>query len=296
MYFTQEGQFRLHLLTDLLTDSSFQSQLKEQFVIADYDVTHVGERYLIPKRVQEYLSQLEGEDYRFASTVLDRTIYVPFNLLIEKLKQMTEKFLEQIQSEPFYIILNDSKFASMALMLIKIFPLFVKRNFLFATSESKLPPNSNVLIIDDATYTGTNLEGMIDTINYNNLNVNIHVVIPYMAKFMYEALPKLYPVFFYEPYLMLYMKEYLVENNLPLFSNEVYTRFEAFDKLEFHDQLPLYFDHTVASRDSSYPTIYLEGIVPNGIDYGPLIEYYLDLDVRESVYQQYFEELLPPPM
>jgi hypothetical protein len=50
------------------------------------------------------------------------------------------------------------------------------------------------------------------------------------------------------------MSEYLEENNLPPFSEEVYERFQAYDKIDVHD-------HAVGSKDSSYPTIYLEGIV-----------------------------------
>jgi hypothetical protein len=295
-YLTSEGQFKFGLLDTLLTSEHFQNQLKQRFAQADYTVTYVGQRNLVSERVNEYLNQLQGEDYKFAATVLKRTLYVPFDRLIHHLRPMMERFTSKIGTEKYYIVLNRNKFASMALMLIQVFDLLNVNQFYFITSESKLPPNSHAVIIDDASYTGTNLEAMIDTLTYNNIHLTVHVLVPYMSRFMHQALSQTYNVRFYEPYLMLYMHEYLAEHNLAPFSDEIYKRFQAEGVLDLHNQLPLYFDHTVASKDSSYPTIYLEGIVPDNINYGSLIKYAPDQEVRSRVYCAYFNELLPPPM
>jgi len=239
---------------------------------------------------------MQGEDYRFASTVISQTVYVPFNELMSELKRMTEEFLLQIGNQPYYIVLNNRKFASMALMLIKVYPLLQNSNFLFTTVDSILPQNSHALIVDDASYSGNNLEGIIDELTFNNVNLTVHVLIPYMSRFMYQHLSKTFQVQFYQPKLFLYMYEYLEENNLPPFSEEIYVRFNAIENLDLHVQLPLYFDHAVASKDSSYPTIYLQGIIPEKRDYGKLMAYEPDQTVRQSVYDEYFDGLLPPPI
>jgi len=295
-YFTPEGKFRYKLLSHALTNPDFQDQLKLRFAQAHYNILHSGERALISSRVDQYLSQLQGEDYRFASTILSQTVYVPFDELLSELKRMTEEFLLQIGTQPYYIVLNNRKFASMALMLIKVYPLLQNSNFLFTTFDSTLPQNSHALIVDDASYSGNNLEGIIDELTFNNDNLTVHVLIPYMARFMYQHLSKTFQVHFYQPNLFLYMNEYLEENNLQQFSDEIYARFNAIENLELHAQLPLYFDHAVASKDSSYPTIYLQGIIPDRGYFGKLIAYEPDQTVRQRVYDEYFDGLLPPTM
>jgi len=290
-YFTSTGEFKLNLLTELLTDDDFQNQLKAQFAKAKYTISHVGERKL---RTRGYVSKLQGEDYRFADTVLKRTIYVPFDVLVEKLRRGFEEFLVDIKSAHFYILLNHRKFDSMALMVCQVLPR--RRNFSFVTTKSILPPGSRVVIIDDASYSGTNLTGQIDEITYHNSEATIDVIVPYMSRFTYTYLSKNFPANFYQSELILLMEEYLTERGLPSFSDETYRRFDAIGNLEFHDQLPLYFDHAIGSKDSSFPTIYLQGIVPGGPDHGILIGCEPDLAVRTRVYEAYFDGLLPPPV
>ncbi len=78
---------------------------------------------------------------------------------------------------------------------------------------------------------------------------------------MFNALPKTYSnVNFYPSTIVLQTINEIINPNI--FEDYLYERFEAIDKLiSFHDQLPLYFDHTVASKDSYFPSIYLRGLV-----------------------------------
>lgn len=289
----------LHRLTLLLTDQEFQELLKKRFSAASYTVSHSGERALLLPHVTEYLSALSVEDQPFVQTVLSRTLYVPDDVLTSELKRIVTEFLSSIGDQPFYIFLNRFKFASTELMIIKVMDLLVQANLLgFVTDESVLPEPSHVLIIDDASYSGTNLEAAIDSLSYINRpkNLKIHVLIPYISKFMYEALPKLYNVQMYSSNTMLTIDEYRVSQGETPFSDSVYERFGAIDKIEFHLQLPLYFDHTVASKDSSFPTIYLQGVIPEDGYYGKLIPYCPDQEIRHHVYYTYFDGLLPTPM
>jgi hypothetical protein len=64
------------------------------------------------------------------------------------------------------------------------------------------------------------------------------------------------------------------------------------------DQIPIYFDHTIAASTSSYPSIYLQGIIPGTPPryIGPLVNKPPDKAIRVRVYLKYFQNLLPPPM
>lgn len=291
------NEYDLHLLTRRLTDQEFQNTLKQRFLTASYTISHQGERSLIPFRVREYLALLPTADRAFAETVLSRTVYIPDNVLTSELIRIVNEFLLFIGDRPYYVFLNRHKFASTELMIIKVIHLLNHSNLIgFVTDESVVPDGSHIAVIDDASYSGTNLEGIIDSLSYLNHNVTIHVLIPYISKFMYDKLPELYNVQLYSSSTLLTIDEYRLSQGEPAFPDFLYERFQAIEYLDIHAQLPLYFDHVVASPDSSFPTIYLQGIIPERAQYGKLIAHCPDQEVRHRVYYSYFSGLLPPPM
>jgi hypothetical protein len=210
--------------------------------------------------VEEYLGLLKSSrDYEFAETILENTTYVPFDELITELTRIINEFLDVIRQEPCYIYLNRRKFASTELMIIKIMHILDSTNLQgFVTDESIVPNGSQVAIIHDASYSGTNLEATIDSLTYYNKNLKIHIIIPYISLFMYDELPKRYNLQMYSSNTLLSIDEYRSTMNKEPFPDYLYDRFQAQDNLDIHGQLPLYFDHAVASKDSSFPTIYLE--------------------------------------
>ena len=286
-------------LSQRLTDLQFQNTLKEKFLGATYQISHPGERALVPLRIGEYLSRLiTNDDREFAQTILERTVYISDPVLTDELTRITGEFLSVIGTRPYYVFLNRFKFASTELMIIKVMALLMRANLVgFITDESIIPDGSNVAIIDDASYSGNNLEAIVESISTLNKprTVQCHVLIPYISQFMYEALPKLYNVKMYSSNLLFTVDEYQQSMGKEAFPDWLYQRFQAQEKIEFHSQIPLYFDHAVASADSSFPTIYLRGIVPDGMDYGKLIGHCPDQEVRHGVYSS-FEGLLPNPM
>lgn len=294
----ETDEYDLHLLTRRLTDQEFQNTLKQRFLTASYTITHQGERSLIPFRVREYLNLLPTDaDRVFAETILSRTVYVPDNLLTNELTRITKELLILIGGRPYYVFLNRRKFASTELMIIKVMHLLRDSNLIgFVTDESIVPDGSHIAVIDDASYSGTNLEGIVDSLSYLNRDPTIHVLIPYISKFMYDKLPELYNVQMYSSNTLLSIDEYRLQQGESAFPDILYERFRAAEHLEIHAQLPLYFDHAVASPDSSFPTIYLQGIIPGGGQYGKLIAHCPDQEVRHRVYYSYFSNLLPPPM
>lgn len=53
-------------------------------------------------------------------------------------------------------------------------------------------------------------------------------------------------------------------------------------------QAPLYFDHKVAGLFSSYPQIYLDGMIPDGEDFGSLLPIAPDTDIKQRVFDEFF--------
>ncbi len=290
--------FDHHLLTEMCKSDSFQTDLTIQFIKASdnqIEVEEIGKRSLNKEKTLLYLQQLSDEDYHFVFTIIENTLYIPDNVLTEKLINLALEFLKNYRRKYYYIVLNRWKTESMVLMIIKVFNILNTPYFKgFITDETILPENSRVLIIDDASYSGNNLETYIDSISYINKTVNIHVLIPYISNFMFNVLPKTYSnvvKFFKSITVLKTINEIIKPENI---KDYLYDRFEAVDKLvDFHEQLLLYFDHTVASKDSSFPTIYLRGIIPGKKDYGILINYLPNKSIRKKVYLKYFKNLLP---
>jgi hypothetical protein len=287
-------------LTMNLTNQEFQNTLKEKFLSASYNITRVGERGLVPSQVKDYLNSfITDSDREFAEAVLLKTLYISDTQLTDELTRVAKEFVDFMDGQPYYIFLNRYKFSSTELMTIKVMHIIKKSNWVgFVTDESILPNGSHVAIIDDASYSGINLEAATESlITFNRPNnITIHAVIPYISKFMHNKLPELYNIRMYSSNTFLTIDQCRVAEGKPAFPDSAYERFKAIDTVEFHSQLPLYFDHTVASPDSSFPTIYLQGIIPGREPYGKLISYDPDKEVRHRVYNSYFTGLLPSPM
>jgi hypothetical protein len=238
-------------------------------------------------------------DREFAQTILDRTVYVTDDILTRELRRLAAEFVSKIGTSSYYIVINSRKFASDALMIIKCFDILDRHNFVgFITDDMNIPEGSNIVIVDDASYSGNNLEATIESISYINKPkiVKLHVLIPYISQFMYNALPKHYNVMMYDSHLIMTINEYRITIGKVPFDEDLFERFKAYDKLKIGDQIPLYFDHTVASADSSFPTIYLKGIIPKAGYYGSLLEDKPDRDTQYEIYNKFFRDLLPPPM
>ena len=85
------------------------------------------------------------------------------------------------------------------------------------------------------------------------------------------------------------LSHYFPKHNKPeAYSSRHLQQFlERFD-LEYDMQVPIYFDHKVANNFSTFEPIYLRGIIPGQENYGMLINYLPDTDVKTRIYNKHF--------
>jgi len=257
-------------------------------------IKHIGLRNISDTTKKEYLSRFTNkEDREFVEKVLNETIYVPEHVFLKELNDAFDKFSENIRDEPFYIYLPKAKFGSEQIFTIYLWNKIINKNFIkFVHAESDIDKNSNILIIDDCIYTGINTLSAIDETTYNNKNkvINFHLVIPYVSN-LGKLEIETFSNRFKDESQLFSVKFYNTVNTVNFFSDPEDIKNEDFlrkFKLEGVFQVPIYFDHKVGNNFSTFDSIYLKGIVPGEEDYGLLINYIPDTDVKTRVYNKHF--------
>jgi hypothetical protein len=224
------------------------------------------------QKVKEYLDKLEGVDREFIYDLLDATTYVTKENFFPSVYESFDKFKQHIQDKPFYIDLAMDKIGSEHWLTYILWPELRQMNY----SKHLV---KNVLIIDDAVYTGTNVFGRIDEISYNNKGVefNFHLVIPYLnrdgAKFLLdECKLKKVNCYFHSSYYIYPPLDFYKYYTNP--NKELRERFGVSLKFDLpvENMIALYFDHKVAAPESTFSSIYLHGRLPDGSSYGSLFK------------------------
>lgn len=295
-------------LDEKLEQHFYQEKLKEAFTKANtegFSISFPDERELDYNLVNKYKNTLHRKYQDFFNDVIDNTVYISDFELDYKLKRSFEKFSHNIKNIPFYVFLNRMKFASMGLMTVRLMHLINDLNFIgFVSSNSLVENGTNVVVIDDASYSGNNLEAIIDELSYANIGkvINFHLVVPFISTFMYNYYTKLehksnsivqlqtqiYNVYPYSINTFRTINEILEEKGLEKYQHDIFEYFNLEGELNL--QIPIYFDHAVAANTSTFKSIYLKEIKGK-----ILINYSPDLNVRNRVYDKFFKDLLPTP-
>lgn len=252
-----------------------------------------GKRELDLNKVQAYIEAFQTpEDRKFALSILGTTRYVPWSEFVDKLNASCDAFCKNIGNTPFYVYLPTDKFGSEIVFTVLLWPKIRSLNFQgFIDLTTKLQHGDHVFVADDAIYTGIHITSIIDNLTFENPNttINFHVVVPYVSRNgEQQILAPLSPN--QNPVINMYPQVYTV--NLSLSEQEdLMNRFNV----ELPYAVPLYFDHKVGNNFASFPSIYMLGVVPNKTEFGCLIGYPPDTQIKHRMYQQYFQHLLPPP-
>jgi hypothetical protein len=256
------------------------------------------DRSFDPNKVQEYLSYLTEPDRSFVQELLKKTTYVRYSEFKQALLQSLELFRQNIGNEPFYLMLPTDKIGSEHWLVALLWSQLRTMNLCqIINEEPQLPLQDgiyNILIIDDALYTGTNTYNKIDSLIFtlaqalyinNNTDAGkyfrFHLMIPFIStegtKFINDECHfrhtqcNLYGIY-YLPALkeLLDILKYYPQNSEQILRD----KFEILVKLDLPiaDMPAVYFDHKVAAPESTFSTIYLEGKIPNDGYYGPLFK------------------------
>lgn len=256
------------------------------------------DRSLDPNKIQAYLSLLTEPDKSFISDLLTKTTYIRYSEFKQALLQSFQAFTQAIGHQDFYLMLPTNKIGSEHWLVTLLWSQLRKMNLRQIIDENcKLPLKgvTNILIIDDAIYTGNNTMGKIDGFTYflaESLNMSqnevgkyfkFHIVIPFITRFGTEATLSLCKNnntqciihgIYYLPEILSLMniKKYYPQIDINKYRLDEYDILYQKFGIEFLNMPAVYFDHKVASMISTFSTIYLEGRIPEDGNYGPLFK------------------------
>lgn len=266
----------------------------------NWDLPGGVDRSLSLERVQEYLSKLNSEDRAFILDLLKATTYINFTEFKSALLESFHGFSQAIGEKPFYLLLPTGKVGSEHWLVALLWPELRKLNLVKIINEkTSLPLEgiNNILIVDDAIYSGNNTLAKIDVFLYkyvatspNHLSYQdengefigrhfkFHILIPYISTFGTQAILEFCRELhtqctIYGIYSLPILPSLI---QIPL-TGGLYRKFG----IELINLPAIYFDHKVAGSMSTFSTIYLEGKYPGG-EYGPLLK---ALPSREKIHQ-----------
>lgn len=236
-------------------------------------------------KVKAYLSQLNEPHKSFIRDVIDNTRYVKYEEFKSKLFMAFDKFHQSIGKNKFFLLLSPSV-SSMYWLTLLLWPKLCTMNLVkIIKSSTELDIKDDcaekidILIIDDAIYSGCNIMANVDTLTWDlshSLNLTqrhvgnkfkFHIVTPY------ASVGGKHSIYEFSQVINVEIIHYIIENlkgchSLVPIEKYYSTVFDTilYDKFGIENSnLPLiYFDHKVAGCCSTYSTIYMERRLPDG--------------------------------
>ena len=201
-------------------------------------------------------------------------MYISFNEFLYALKINLEKFKDNIKNKP-YILYCDKDWYRQGLyrksngwISLIILKLLKETNYFLVTSQDRLSKlkaegyKGDVLMLDDAAYSGTQMERNLSEIKSKiDTSSKIHLILPYMSQYTREA----WLFSFYDVcnsgtcdkqvviYNEIVVKKLLDINKSSLIEAKLLEQYFGFNQSERH---PFYFDHKVADNKSTYTRLY----------------------------------------
>ena len=223
------------------------------------------------ENVEKYINATDIKYRFFLRKLFDNTkhisyktfkfvLYANFRELIyyckvKKIKKIT-LYLDQVD---FQNIIYKSNFwvAQHFYQYLKKYNINIKLNILYNLKDVEyLDDNEFILILDDCSYTGTQLGYIIYDLNKQK-NFNIYIIIAFITK---EANDKLLNSIKYNNNnTIILSKNNVIINNM--FSYLTPDEKKILEKLNIADKYPIYFDHKLADSLSTYTSIYLGKII-----------------------------------
>ena len=230
---------------------------------------HLNLRALDEKRCSEYLNTIEDSMAKeFATIFLSKVRYVGHDEFISSLKKSFHIFEEHIKNTPYLALVIDFKFGSDWWCTL----MMQKKNFDIVTKLNGTTDPQNIIVVDDCSYSGNNIFGLLDESlhaikNVPNLNYIFHIICPYIsaaAKENIDGINHIYPLvkILYYPHNAEFIQSALTPVLYPNFfepeknSGELFIRPNILKALnmkhgEISALIPIYFDHKIASNTST---------------------------------------------
>ena len=262
------------VLTDYLQNLEYNREILsklDQTINLSLSVLNSGTRYLTSS--EDYIKNYPIEDQNIIRKIIENTEYITDDEFQRPMVNSIQKFINAIDERKFYIILDSVKIGSEHWILHRfwIYLQPIRDNILGFIDSAKPETfihkelnDKNLVVFDDAAYSGNNTLAKIDMVNYHwkqhnkkLLSVNYHIVIAYMTQFSIDAITNFDPnikVFVYNSKIMIPFEEL----------HPLTEEFKRKHKIEAIP-VPLYFDHKIANQFGSFPQFYTD-ILANPID------------------------------
>lgn len=259
----------------------------------DMDKTFPIDRSLDPIKIAGYLSMLEEPDRSFVQELIAKTTYVPYQEFKLALLESFDSFHKHIGQTPFYIMLPSSKIGSEHWLTALLWSQLREMNIRGIIDDASTLPimgMKEILIIDDAIYSGNNMLGSMDGFTYNlslttrreqceiGKHFHFHVVVPFVSKGGKSLIEKVCEEL--NTQCSMYGRKYVSDLpdviDLKKYYSAEMKRMRDTLREKFGIEVivvpPLYFGHKVAGTMSTFSSIYQQGLLPDGTKYGSLFK------------------------
>lgn len=256
------------LLTTIVTKEHFIRVTSTKCSLVDKQI----DRSIRPESVQVYLNSLKSPLSReFAEEWIKTVQYISFFELYGSLLYSLRAALKEIGDKSWCILLNDRKYASehWLIQLLFLDELKGKEPTIYYEIVPGIP--SHIVVIDDASYSGGNVFGLLDESAYQKdkrctdenkhdlKEYTVHIVIPFISEVARDTIVsvknyhgyreiKLYPHGKYISTLPLTEKYFYLNRGEWMIRKELV---EDCDLEEVSALVPIYFDHKIASGRST---------------------------------------------
>lgn len=221
---------------------------------------------LDPRKVNQYINQqCSKEIQKIIRKIINNTTHITFKEFMKQLLLSKDEFEKAIKDEPYYVSIktdNDEKAWNKSnIWVTKLIYPFLKHKpehiiYDIDKFDGKLPEIMNLVLFDDAVYTGSQMGGIIaellDQIPSTVKYVKIHIISPFMSCDGIILIESRYTQLYYT-YKMNVIETILSNEELNYMGKIVdFKYFYTFNDLA----IPIYFDHKLPDSLSSFPLLY----------------------------------------
>ncbi len=229
------------------------------------------------KKLIEWLKRSDREIRPIAKEFIDKTIYISYRKFKSVLYKCVNELLKHLKSKDknvlqFFITDDDVSYKyKSSYWIISHIQEYMEKYPEFSITvvddKKKLDFSNTIIITDDASYSGSQISGIINDNFFDTKDCNIYLLIPFISNTALDVIingfnenNNMNGIINYSSkstFIMRPIYEIMDKDNIvKLF--KYYTK-EGSNIREY----PIYFDHKVADNYSSFPLIYTYGIVPN---------------------------------
>nr|QBK90171.1 MAG: uncharacterized protein LCPAC102_00840 [Pithovirus LCPAC102] len=242
-----------------MSDIKITKEIIDQLSILNLDMDPV-DRSIDQTKVNNYLNSIQDFKIKeITQLIIDNTTYINFNTLKNELIKQVNKLPNNIN------ILFDTrdKVGSEHWLIVLIWPWIKNKVIKVINTFTDIDNDYPILIIDDAIYSGHYMMGVMDMISYeykqfNNISWNAPFKNKFIGMVAYASKNGIEGINRNSKYMgadiLIYTDNIIanISQLIPNYNNDYMHKNFGIE----NDNVPIYFDHKIAGKFSSFPNIY----------------------------------------